>query len=35
MCVTTELFKDLHNLASKDKKNEVINVSTLVEEMMR
>ena len=29
------ILKDLHNLASKDKKNEVVNVSTLVEEMMK
>ena len=29
------ILKDLHNLASKDKRNEVINVSTLVEEMKK
>ena len=29
------ILKDLHNLASKDKKTEVINVSTLVEEMKK
>ena len=29
------ILKDLHNLASKNKKTEVVNVSTLVEEMKK
>jgi len=28
-------LKDLHNLAAKDKKKEVVNVNTLVEEMKK
>ena len=33
--VQQHFFKDLHNLASKEKKKEVVNVGTLVEEMKR
>ena len=28
-------LKDLHNLASKNKKNEIVNVNTLIEEMKK